>query len=256
MYDFPRWVERERERERDAASVVLFSAVPREMVPGCFHLLQSHRGKMYFFWVGHIFWGWLAGRSNEKTRSVPRLPWTINQCHITHLHVLTQRHRVYPKEPNVLVQAGQSCIVCPHCRWTVYIAWAECLVCPLVKGMMRRDAVHVIQNQIMLMSSSSCRAFTVYKEQLLHLSASLQAHGSLPLAFCRGLISKLKLRLYCINWKGPWDPALCHEESSADVGSVRNVAGWGSCERHATKFHFSLSQTFTARYAEAASGIK
>lgn len=86
MYDFPR---RRRESEGEVSSVLLFSAVLREIVSGCFHLLRSHGGKMISSEeVKYSEAGWLEG-SKGQTCTADRLasslavPSTINQSRVT-----------------------------------------------------------------------------------------------------------------------------------------------------------------------------
>lgn len=70
------------------SSVLLFSAVLREIVSGCFHLLRSHGGEMISSEeVEYSEAGWLEG-SKGQTCTVDWLsslvvPSTINQSRIT-----------------------------------------------------------------------------------------------------------------------------------------------------------------------------
>lgn len=56
----------ERESEGEVSSVLLFSAVLREIVSGCFHLLRSHGGKMISSEeVEYSEAGWLEGSKGQ-----------------------------------------------------------------------------------------------------------------------------------------------------------------------------------------------
>lgn len=73
------------EREGKVSSVLLFSVALREIVSGCFHLLQSHGGKMISSKeVKYSEAGWLE-RSKRRTCTVDYLASSLIVPSITNL---------------------------------------------------------------------------------------------------------------------------------------------------------------------------